>query len=135
MRNKCSSAFLLLAGAALLSTGCGKKAQPGAPGPKGPPEVAVQTMRAERVALTTELPGRTAACAVAEIRPQVGGIVQKRLFTEGADVAAGQLLYQIDPSPYQAAFANAQAAQARAKANHANAKAGLSKAKAGRLRH
>ena len=59
--------------------------------------------------LTTELPGRTAAFRVAEIRPQVSGLVRKRLFTEGSDVKAGQVLYQIDPAPFQAALDNATA--------------------------
>jgi membrane fusion protein (multidrug efflux system) len=67
--------------------------------------------------LTTELPGRTAPYLVAEIRPQVNGLVQRRLFTEGADVQAGAPLYQIDPAPFQAALDNAEAALARATAN------------------
>ena len=71
----------------------------------------------QRVALTTELPGRTSACLIAEVRPQVGGIIQKRLFTEGADVKAGEVLYQIDPATYQAAYNSAKAAFARAEAN------------------
>jgi len=61
------------------------------------------------VVLTTELPGRTAAFRIAEIRPQVSGLIQKRLFTEGSDVTAGQVLYQIDPAPFQAALDNAEA--------------------------
>ncbi len=80
------------------------------------PEVAVVTLGTERMALTTELPGRTTAYLVAEIRPQVNGILQKRLFTEGADVRAGSLLYQIDPAPYQAAFEQAKASLAVAEA-------------------
>lgn len=80
------------------------------------PEVAAVTLQTERLALTTELPGRTAAFLVAEIRPQVNGILQRRLFTEGADVRAGSVLYQIDPAPYQAAFDQAKAALAVAEA-------------------
>ncbi len=68
------------------------------------------------VALATELPGRTSPHLIAEVRPQVNGIIQKRLFIEGSDVKAGQVLYQIDPSTYQAAFASAKAAEARAEA-------------------
>jgi membrane fusion protein (multidrug efflux system) len=68
------------------------------------------------VLLTTELPGRTAPYRIAEIRPQVNGLIQKRLFTEGSDVKEGQALYQIDPAPFQAAFDNAQAALSRAEA-------------------
>jgi membrane fusion protein (multidrug efflux system) len=71
----------------------------------------------QQVALTTELPGRTSAYLVAEVRPQVSGIIQKRLFTEGSDVKAGEVLYQIDPSTYAAAYASAKAALSRAQAN------------------
>jgi len=81
------------------------------------PEVAVVTMQQEQVVITTELPGRTSASLVAEVRPQVNGIIQKRLFTEGADVKAGQALFQIDPALYQAALDNAKAALARSEAN------------------
>jgi len=80
------------------------------------PEVAVVTMQEKDVRLTTELPGRTAAYQTAEIRPQVGGIIRKRAFTEGAEIKAGQLLYQIDPSTYEVAVARAKAAVAKAKA-------------------
>jgi membrane fusion protein (multidrug efflux system) len=86
------------------------------PPPPPVPEVATVTLQPERLALTTELPGRTAAYLVAEIRPQVSGILQKRLFTEGSDVGAGSLLYQIDPAPYQAAYDQARAALAVAEA-------------------
>lgn len=108
------SAFgAILAG--MMMTGCGKK--PAAPPPSGPPEVGVVTVKTEKVALTTELPGRTTPFMIAEVRPQVGGIIQKRLFTEGSDVQAGQVLYQIDPASYQAVFASAKASEARAEAN------------------
>ena len=75
------------------------------------------TIQPKQVVITTELEGRTSANLVAEVRPQVNGIIQKRVFTEGSDVKAGQLLYQIDPAVYQAAFDSAKAAQARAEAN------------------
>ncbi len=101
----------------MLLSGCGKKDSAGQKPPAGPPEVGVVTIQPQRVALTTELPGRTTPLLIAEVRPQVGGIIQKRLFSEGSDVQAGQLLYQIDPAVYQAAFASAKAAQARAEAN------------------
>jgi membrane fusion protein (multidrug efflux system) len=81
------------------------------------PEVATVTVRTQQVVLTTELPGRTSAYLVAEVRPQVSGIIQKRLFTEGGDVKAGDLLYQIDPALYQASYDNAKAMLARAEAN------------------
>lgn len=99
----------------LLLTGCGKQ-KSAAQTPTAPPEVGVLTIKPQRVALTTELPGRTAPHLIAEVRPQVGGIIQKRLFTEGGEVKAGQVLYQIDPATYQAAFASAKAAQARVEA-------------------
>ena len=101
--------------AGLPLTGCNK---PKAASPKqsGPPEVGIVVMKPERVSLTTELSGRTAPQFIAEVRPQVGGIIQKRLFTEGSYVKAGQILYQIDPASYQAAYASAKASQSRAEA-------------------
>lgn len=90
--------------------------QPAAAQAKPAPEVAVVTMQEREVRLTSELPGRTAVYQVAEIRPQVGGIIQKRAFTEGAEVKAGDLLYRIDPSTYEVAVARAAAAVAKAKA-------------------
>ncbi len=109
---------ITVAGLLLLSamfTGCGKK-QAAAPPPSGPSEVGVITVATQRVVLTTELPGRTSPNLIAEVRPQVGGIIQKRLYTEGSDVKAGQLLYRIDPASYEAALASARAGQARAEA-------------------
>jgi membrane fusion protein (multidrug efflux system) len=88
-----------------------------APPPKGTPEVSVQTIHPERVVLTTELPGRTSPYLVAEIRPQVNGLIQKRLFTEGSDVKADSTLYQIDPAPYQATLDQATASLAAAEAS------------------
>jgi membrane fusion protein, multidrug efflux system len=73
------------------------------------PEVATVTVARQPILLTTELPGRTSPYLIAEIRPQVNGLIQKRLFTEGSDVQAGQELYQIDPAPFQAALDNAKA--------------------------
>ena len=101
----------------LILAGCGQNSTAKAPSQAGPPEVAVVEVKPERVAITTELPGRTSAYLVAEVRPQVGGIIQKRLFTEGSDVKAGAILYQIDPATYQAASDSAKAALARAEAN------------------
>lgn len=100
---------------ALLLAACGdRNAKPAAA--EQPPEVGVVTLQPERRVVTTELPGRTTAFLSAEIRPQVGGIVQKRLFTEGARVAAGQVLYQLDPAPYEVALASAQAQLSKARA-------------------
>lgn len=73
------------------------------------PEVGIVTITESDVTLTTELPGRTTSYRVAEIRPQVGGILQQRLFEEGSLVEAGQVLYQIDPAPYRATLAKAEA--------------------------
>lgn len=87
------------------------------PRPQEPPEVAVVTMSPEPVELITELPGRVWPYLVAEVRPQVSGIIQKRLFEEGSDVQAGDVLYQIDPAPYEAAYSRAKAALAAAEAN------------------
>ena len=83
------------------------------------------TLRSERIVLTTELPGRTSAYLVAEIRPQVSGLLQKRLFEEGANIKQGDLLYQIDPAPYQAAYDQAKAALAMAEANVGTAEANV----------
>jgi len=94
-----------------------------APPPPQTPEVGVVTVTTERTVLTTELPGRTSAFLVAEIRPQVNGIIQKRLFTEGADVKAGTTLYQIDPAPYKASYEQAKAALEVAEAKVPSARA------------
>jgi membrane fusion protein (multidrug efflux system) len=80
--------------------------------------------------LTTELPGRISAYLVAEIRPQVNGLLQKRLFEEGADIHQGDLLYQIDPVPYQAAYDQAKAALVSAEANVVTAEANVAMAEA-----
>jgi membrane fusion protein (multidrug efflux system) len=90
----------------------------------------VVTIRPERVVLTTELPGRTSAYLVAEIRPQVSGLLQNRQFQEGAAVKARDLLYQIDPAPYQAAYDQAKAAVATAEANVATGEANVVMAEA-----
>ena len=114
-RNSVKTVFVVQAIlVALLAGGCGKRA---AQAPRGPVEVAVVTVAPERVVLTTELPGRTSPFLIAEVRPQVSGIIQKRLFDEGANVKAGEVLYQIDPAQYQAAFDQAKAAVAMAEAN------------------
>jgi len=118
---------LLLPAGGLLGGGCDtSKSAP----PPPVPEVATVTVAPERVALTTELPGRTSAHLVAEIRPQVGGILQQRLFEEGAEVRAGQALYQIDPAPLQAAQDNAAAALAAARKAADRARAGLAASRA-----
>ena len=115
--NKTLRAAVVIVAVSTMITGCGKQKSAGQVPPSGPPEVGVVTVQPQRISLTTELSGRTAPQLIAEVRPQVGGIIQKRLFTEGSDVQAGQVLYQIDPATYQAAFASAKASEARSEAN------------------
>ncbi|HLK70447.1 MAG TPA: efflux RND transporter periplasmic adaptor subunit [Steroidobacteraceae bacterium] len=109
----------------LLLAGCSHGGGPpgggaGMPGMAGMgdfrPQVAVVTLKSEPVTLTRELPGRTTAFLVADVRPQVSGIVKRRLFVEGSEVRAGQVLYQIDDSLYRAQYDNAQAALQKAQA-------------------
>lgn len=98
--------FTLVASVALAS--CNSGAPPAAPS-KPPPDVGVVVIHPQRVTLSTDLPGRTASYRVAEVRPQVNGVLLKRMFTEGSDVKEGDQLYQIDPAPYKAALDSAQA--------------------------
>ena len=102
-----------LAAAGLLLAACGGGAAPQAPAAQ---PVTVVTLKSEPVTLTRELPARTNAYLIAEVRPQVSGIIKKRLFTEGGTVKAGQPLYQLDDSTYQADNASARASLARAEA-------------------
>jgi membrane fusion protein (multidrug efflux system) len=104
--------------AALLLAACGKD-QGGAP---PPPEVSIVTLKPRSVAIKDQLPGRTTAFRVAEVRPQVTGIVQKRLFAEGTEVKAGSQLFQIDSGSYRAALSSAEAALKRAEAQAVTAK-------------
>ncbi len=107
---------LLLGGIAMFTVQSRPKAENSGP-PAMEPEVGVVTLAPQRVKIDTELAGRTSAYLIAEVRPQVGGIIKKRLFTEGSDVKSGEALYQIDPAPYQAALDSAKAAAAKAEAN------------------
>jgi membrane fusion protein (multidrug efflux system) len=113
------------------AAGCDNRAAVAQGSPQGrpPTEVGVVTLQPQSVDVTTELPGRTTAARLAEVRPQVNGIILKRLFTEGAEVKAGQQLYQIDPAPYQAALDTAKAELARTEAT-----ANSSRTKAARYR-
>ncbi|MDD2917729.1 efflux RND transporter periplasmic adaptor subunit [Rhodoferax sp.] len=109
-------------GLTLLLAACGQGSAPttgpGGPGGAPPPaEVGVVTVKTGDVGLLTELPGRLEASRVAQVRARAAGIVQKRLFVEGSSVRAGQALFQIDASPYQATLASAQASQTKAEAN------------------
>jgi membrane fusion protein (multidrug efflux system) len=109
-----SAGAAALVGATFLVTACSKP-KPAAPPPQTP-EVQVYKVVPAPLTMTTELPGRTSAYQVADVRPQVSGVIQKRLFTEGDDVKAGTPLYQIDPSTYQASVNSAKATLAKAKA-------------------
>lgn len=115
-------ALAVLLGALGLLAACNGSNNP-ALGPMGPAEVGIVVVTPEKVTLDTELPGRAAAYQISEVRPQVGGIILQRLFTEGSDVKAGQALYQIDPALYQASFDSAQAAVAKAEATRETQKA------------
>ncbi|MGA4475217.1 efflux RND transporter periplasmic adaptor subunit [Ectopseudomonas chengduensis] len=114
MHSKPAFAVLVsaIAMAMLSLTGCQESS---APQTQQTPQVGVVTLEAKPFALTSEVPGRTSAYRIAEVRPQVNGIIQKRLFTEGSEVKAGQQLYQIDPATYEATFKSAQATQLSAK--------------------
>ena len=114
------SAAAVALSALFLAACSGGKEQGGAPGAGGPPPapaVTVMTLKSESVPMVVELPGRTTPYLIAELRPQVTGIVTERAFNEGSEVKAGQVLYRIDPAPYQAAFDSAKAALVRAEAN------------------
>ena len=115
--------FAALLPVVLLAAAC----QQADGGPAGkaaaaPPEVTVVTVEPAPVALTTELAGRTSAYQIAEVRPQVGGILKERLFREGGEVKAGAPLYRIDPASYEAEVERAQAALAKAEANLGSAR-------------
>lgn len=112
----------LLASATVLAllglTACGKPPQ------RKPqtPEAGIVVMKTQPVPLTTELPGRTSPFAISDVRPQISGIIQARLFTEGSNVKKGQVLYRIDPAPYRAAVDQAKAQVANAEASLATLK-------------
>ncbi|WP_343711348.1 multidrug efflux RND transporter periplasmic adaptor subunit AcrA [Kosakonia radicincitans] len=107
-------AVVLMLSGSLALTGCDEKPAPQGAGQM--PEVGVVTVKTEPLQITTELPGRTTAFRIAEVRPQVSGIILKRNFTEGSDVEAGVSLYQIDPATYQAAYDSAKGDLAKAQA-------------------
>jgi membrane fusion protein (multidrug efflux system) len=108
--------------AVFVLVACGPKGSGPAGGAGGPSPVGVIVVRTEPVTLTTELSGRTSAFLVSEVRPQVGGVIQARLFKEGGNVRVGQPLYQIDPATYRASYASASAGLAQAQAAYATAK-------------
>jgi len=132
MNNKNTSSKLLISGLLLgLLAACGDKKEAPKTGPGGAPPpmtVSVITVAPENISNITELPGRVEATRTAEVRARVGGIVQKRVFNEGSDVRAGQVLYEIDAAPFQAAFNSAKATAAQAEAGLVRAEANLSQA-------
>lgn len=103
---------LLACASALALSACGESPPPAPP----PPAVGVVTLKVESAPLVNELPGRIVAFETAEVRPQISGVIRRRLFQEGGTVRAGQLLYEIDDAPYRAALAQAQGSLARANA-------------------
>jgi membrane fusion protein, multidrug efflux system len=116
VRDVCRSGAVwrsVVVGAAALISACGHHA---AHAPPPPTKVSVVTVRAQQVPITTELPGRVTALRTADVRPQVNGIILKRLFVEGGEVKAGQQLYQIDAAPYRAAYQSAVAGEASSRA-------------------
>lgn len=115
MRQHKSAILALVITAALA--GCSPAQQAGQGQQRPPQEVGIMTVQSQPLTLTTELPGRVQAFLEAQIRPQVSGVLLKRLFTEGGNVDAGQSLYQIDPAPYEAALASAEASLAKANAD------------------
>jgi len=104
---------LLACASALALGGCGEQSPPAPP----PPSVGIVELTVQNAPLMTELPGRIAALETAEVRPQINGIIRRRLFAEGAQVRAGQMLYEIEDAPYRAALGQAQGALARAQAS------------------
>lgn len=128
MRKIKMTIFGLLIGGSVISAACERQQ---AMSPPPIPEVGVITIKTEPVLLTTELPGRTVAYLIAEIRPQVSGIIQKRLFIEGRDVQEGEVLYEIDPIPFEAAVEQAEANLAAARKAADRARAALQASIAG----
>lgn len=104
-------------------SGCDDNVAAQQPGNRQDPEVGVQTLQPGAVALTRELPGRTSAHLVSEVRPRVTGTIRQRVFEEGSIVNAGDVLYELDPTPFEAAYRNAQAALQRAESAIPSARA------------
>ncbi|MBF0572493.1 MAG: efflux RND transporter periplasmic adaptor subunit [Desulfamplus sp.] len=131
-----SGIVLIIMSAAILMAGCEDrhKSSQKPPSPQmgsGTPEVSFITVKTETITLTTELPGRTSPFRIAEIKPQVSGLILKRLFEEGSTVKAGQELYRIDPAPFQAALDNANANLVATKRAADRAKAAIGASTAG----
>lgn len=109
-------AAVLMFSGTLVLTGCDNKEQQQA-GQQQAPEVGIVTLKSAPLKITTDLPGRTSSFRIAEVRPQVSGIILKRNFVEGSDIKAGESLYQIDPATYKAAWESAKGDLAQAQAN------------------
>lgn len=103
---------MIISVSSLALAACGEKEQPAPP----PPTVGVVAMKVESASLLNELPGRITAVETSEVRPQISGVIRRRLFTEGSMVRAGQVLYEIEDAPYRAALAQAQGSLANAQA-------------------
>ncbi len=123
------SGAALVAGLALLGSLNGCKPQAAATANPPPAEVVVETITPRRVAVTNELPGRIDAVRVAQVRARVAGILLRRVFNEGADVKAGDVLFEIDPAPFKANLASAQAALAKSEAAQTQADAQMKRYK------
>jgi membrane fusion protein (multidrug efflux system) len=113
----CLCAVIALASTTVLLDACSKPAGMGPPPAQGIPQVGVITVQAQNITITTELPGRTAPVLIAEVRPQITGLIRSRNFVEGSEVQAGEVLYEIDPATYRASVDSAGAALAKAEAN------------------
>lgn len=109
------TAVLMLSGSLVLTACDNKESQQN--GQQQAPEVGITTLKSAPLKITTDLPGRTSSFRVAEVRPQVSGIILKRNFVEGSDIKAGESLYQIDPATYQASYDSAKGDLAQAQAN------------------
>lgn len=127
MRFSSAALVVALIGAFLLSA-CNRSNAPSSAA-QAPPEVGVLTVKPRPVVITTVLPGRTAPTLIAEVRPQVTGIIQRRAFEEGTVVKAGSTLYRIDPATYEAAYQNSRAAVAKATATVENSRRNLERTK------
>jgi len=123
-----AAAFVVALFSASLFTACNRSNAPSSAA-QAPPEVGVLTVKPRSVVITTALPGRTAPTLIAEVRPQVTGIVQRRSFEEGAVVKAGSTLYRIDPATYEAAYQSSRAAVAKAQATVENSRRNLERTK------
>jgi membrane fusion protein (multidrug efflux system) len=124
----CPAALVVALIGALLFTACNRSNAPSSAA-QAPPEVGVLTIKPRPVVITNVLPGRTAPTLIAEVRPQVTGIIQRRAFQEGTVVKAGSTLYRIDPATYEAAYQNSRAAVAKAQSTVENSRRNLERTK------